>query len=155
MSQRVDQRIPTDPDLNAYNQALYLTKVTMRVCKPKDKNVNNKHVAKRNVPIANIAINYAIEIGALILEANSKYVGPRANVETKIRNYNKRIELQDQAHGLTFRLEHIIRSLHEENPFANSTLTDWIGAVVRTRDSVKAWAVADNKELKHILGQGL
>lgn len=155
MSQRKDQRSPTDVDLDAYNQALYLTKTTMRICKTKEKNVNNHHIKKKHIPIANIVLSDVVRIGALLLNANNKYVGPRANLETRIKNYNKRIEMQEEACGLTFEVEHIIHALHEEEPFAESTLHDWIGALVRTRDAIKSWAVSDNRELKKLMGQVL
>lgn len=152
MSQRKDQRAPTSVDLEAYNQVLHLSEVTMRICKVKEKNCNNHHVAKRYVPIANLAMESTIQMGALILDANDLYVGSRADIDTRIRHYHKRIEMQEQALGLTYRLEHIIRILHDANNFANSTLTDWVSALVSTRDSIKAWSNSDNRELRKLFG---
>lgn len=152
MSQRVDQRSPTDVNLDAYNKVLNLTKVTFHICKTKDKNINNHHVSKKNIPIANIAIQTVINMGSFILEANSIYVGFNANTESKINNYRKRINLQESALGLTFQLEHIIRALHDDSPFANSTLTDWIGNLVETRKSINAWLKSDKRELNKIIG---
>lgn len=163
MSQRKDQRAPTSVDLEAYNQVLHLSEVTMRICKvkekkvnnrivPEEKNSNNHHIAKRYAPIANLAMEATIQIGALILDANDLYVGSRTDVDTRIRHYHKRIEMQEQALGLTYRLEHIIRFLHDTNNFANSTITDWIGALVNTRESIKAWSNSDNRELRKLFG---
>ena len=155
MSQRTDQRAPTNEDLDAYNKAEKLTVVTMRICKPKENKPNNHHIPKRHVKIGEMAIIDTIKIGALIMNANSKYVGERADINTRIRHYIKRLEMQDDALGLTFEVEHIANTLHKDIKFAESTLMDWTASIVEAREAIKSWSTSDARELRKLNGQVL
>ena len=120
----------------------------MSVCKPKDKNVNNKHIAKRYVRIADRAIDIVIQIGADILEANAEYVGKNISPEQRQINFQTRIRLQREARRLTFELEHIIRVLHKDNPFADSTITYWTGLLVESRSLISKWLEKTERDMR-------
>ena len=139
MAQRVDERTPTALNLDAYNKALKLSEFTFSVCKPKDKNVNNKHIPKRHMTIGNELKELAVEIGADILEANEIYVGSNISEEDRKINYKRRIELEEHARSCTYRMEHIMRILHFEHPFADSTITFWISLLCETRHLLTKW----------------
>lgn len=150
MSQRTDERDPTRIELECYNKLLKLSDHTLSVCKPKDKNVNNKHIAKRHASIGHKLEDIVIDMGADILEANEIYVNSNLNVDTRKKNYRERIKLQNHAKQLTYRMEHIIRILHYNRPFADSTITYWMNLLVETRQLIKAWRDSDIRELSKI-----
>ena len=139
MSQRVDERNPTAINLDVFNKALKLSAFTFSVCKPKDKNVNNKHIPKRHIAVANELKNLVISIGADILEANEIYVGDNISKEERAENYKRRIELEEHAKSCTYRMEHIIRVLNEDFTFADSTLTYWTALLCETRALLIKW----------------
>ena len=150
MSQRTDEREPTRVELDCYNKLLKLSDHTLSVCKPKDRNVNNKHIAKRHANLGHKLEDLVIEIGADILEANEIYVNSNLNVETRKKNFRDRIKLQNHALRQTYRMEHIIRTLHYNRPFADSTITYWMDLLVETRRMIKAWRDSDIKILSQI-----
>lgn len=151
MSKRVDEREQTLVCFDVYQKLLNLSDFTFSVCKPKEKNVNNKHIPKRLISVGNMAIETVTEIGALILEANDKYVGKNIDIETRIVRYQRRIETEELTKSLTYRLEHIIRTLHKQCEFADSTITYWIGLLVDTRRLIVAWRDSDMAELNALL----
>lgn len=124
----------------------------MSVCKPKDKNVNNHHIPKRNVGIGKMLMEAAIELGADILDADTIPVGANMPDESKIKNYKERIKLQGHARRLTFRIEHIFRILYEDKPFAESTTKYMMDLICETRKLIVAWRNSDIKELKRLQG---
>ena len=123
MSQRTDEREKTEVSLDCYNKFLKLSEHTLSVCKPKDKNVNTKHIAKRQVTLGHKLEDLVVDIGADILEANEIYVNANLNAEQRKKNYADRIVLQEHAKRLTYRMENIIRILHFDRPFADSTIS--------------------------------
>ena len=143
MSQRVDQRAETKIELLCYDKALKLSDFTLSVCKPKDKNVNTKHIAKRQKVIGDLLIQSVVELGADILEANQVYVGDNLPAEDLLRHLEQRIALQENAKRQTFRMEHMMRTLHFDRPFADSTITYWTELLVETRDSISKWRASD------------
>ena len=150
MSQRTDERESTRVELDAYNKALKLSDHTLSVCKPKETNVNNKHIAKRHISLGHKLEDLVVEIGADVLEANEIYVNSNLNVETRKKNLRDRIKLQNHALKQTYRMEHIIRTLHYNRPFADSTITYWMNLLVETRKLIKAWRDGDIKTLSQI-----
>ena len=148
MAQRTDQRSQTRTELLCYDKALKLTDHVMSVCKPKDKNVNTKHIPKRNASIGHMMIDCTIQLGADILEANMIYVGKNLPTETRMENYARRIELQEHAKSLTYRIEHIFRVLHFDREFAESTTKYMMDLICETRDLIVAWKDSDLKVAK-------
>ena len=158
MSQLEDKRTPTKVDLDAYNKILILSTYSMGVCKPKqrkDKKGNfhdsNKHIPMRYSKIGEYIIKTIIEFGAIILDANSYYVGGNLNKNDRLNNYNNRIELQTKAIARTYEVEHCIRMLHEHRPFAESTINWWIYLLVDARKSMIAWKESDVKIRRTLL----
>lgn len=150
MSQRVDERNPTAINLEVYTKALKLSEFTFSVCKPKDKNVNNKHLPKRHMTIANTLKDLVIRIGADILEANEIYVGANVGSDDRANNYKRRIALEEDAKSCTYRMEHIIRILHNEHPFANNTLTYWASLLCETRALLIKWKDSESAMLRSL-----
>ena len=151
MAQRLDEREPTLTDLDVYNKLLKLSDHTISVCKPKDKNVNNKHIPKRFTNIGNMLIEYVVTIGADIIEANELFVGENLNREARIANYRRRVWLQEDAKSLTFRMEHLIRTLHTHSPFADSTITYWMALLTETRSLLTKWRDRDLRNLNRLM----
>lgn len=151
MSQRLDERCPTSIDLDCYNKLLALSDHTFSVCKPKDKNMNNHHVPKRLINIANRLIDTVVDIGALLLQALATPIDNNIVIEQRIRNYQDRLNMQMNAYTMTFQFEHIIRMLNSENPFADSTFTHWLKLLVETRDSIEEWYKGDYRSFKKLL----
>lgn len=151
MSRRVDERQATLPELEVYNKILKLTNHTLNVCKVKENKTNNKHLVKRQLKIGQQLIDIVIDMGADVLEANNIYVGVNLNVKDRVKNYYKRIDLQAQAKSLTYRMEHIIRVLQFDRPFADSTITYWISLLVETRQLLIKWKDSNIEDLKMLL----
>lgn len=150
MSMRVDQRSPTLVELEVYNKCLKLTDHTLSVCKVKENKTNNKHIVKRQLRMGQMLVELVVQIGADIIEANNKYVGGNLNNEDRQRHYKERLLLQEHAKSLTYRMEHIIRVLHFNRPFADSTITYWITLLVDTRNLLIKWKEKDYNLLKGI-----
>lgn len=98
MSVRLDQRKPTRPELEAYNKVKKLTAHVLSVAKPKEENVNNKHVPKRFVNIGKMMTEIVVEMGADILEAN--YLGGKGMITIRkgkngIERQQKKIDVND------------------------------------------------------------
>jgi hypothetical protein len=156
MAQRTDERTPTKDELKAYECALELAAFTWSASKPKrkrDKKGNehdsNKHVPMRYSELGKELVKLSTDIGALVLEANvGYYVGKNLNQTDRGKNYIKRIELEQDAYALTFRMEHIVRLLHERRPFADSTFTHWLVLICTVRGKIKAWRDSEKRELK-------
>lgn len=148
MSLRVDERKPKQIYLEAYDKALKLTDHVMSVCKPKDKNINTKHIPKRNAGLGRQLMEAAIELGADILEANNIYVGSNQDTEVRIRNYEDRIRLEENAKRLTYRMEHIFRVLHFDRPFAESTSHYMMDLLCETRDLLIGWKESEIRAVK-------
>lgn len=151
MAQRTDQRKQTRPELEVYTKALKLSDHILSVCKPKEKNVNTKHIPKRNIGIARLMMEAAIELGADILEANEIYVSSQQDKENRIENYEERIQLQNHAKRLTYRIEHIYRILNADRPFADSTNSYMMDLICETRNLLIGWKESDVRALKKIL----
>lgn len=151
MSLRVDQRKPTLVELDVYQKCLKLTDHTLSVCKVKESKTNNHHILKRQLKLGYKLVDLVIEIGANILEANNIYVGNNLNINDRIANYQKRIELQNNSKLLTYRMEHIIRVMHFNRPFADSTLTYWISLLIETRNLLIKWKEKDISNLNELL----
>ena len=145
MAQRVDERDPTRVELDAYNKVLKLNDFILSVCKPKDKNVNNHHIPKRNVGLGRQLMDAVVECGADILEANEIYVGKNLSPEQRLKNYEDRIELEEHARRLTYRMEHILRVLHFDKPFAESTIKMSMDLLCETRAIIIKWKESDVK----------
>ncbi len=144
--QRKESRTPTKIELDAYNKMLELTDYSLSVCKPKtykDKNGNvhsdNHHVPARYVKIGEYIMTTIIDIGAMILEANEKYVGKNLNPKSRKENIEERIKLQNTAIARSYRVEHCIRMLHKHRPFADSTISYWVKLLCEARKSIIAW----------------
>ncbi len=144
--QRKESRTPTKIELDAYNKVLELTDYSLSVCKPKtykDKNGNvhsdNHHVPARYVKIGEYIMTTIIDIGAMILEANEKYVGKNLNPKSRKENIEERIKLQNTAIARSYRVEHCIRMLHKHRPFADSTISYWAKLLCEARKSMIAW----------------
>lgn len=157
MSQRTDQRVKTKEELDVYTKCLKLTSYTMERCKPqnkKDKDGNikeNRHnIPARYAEIGKLMQQIVFEMGADILEANEIYVNANLNREDRLKNYKSRVELQNHAIRLTYRLEHMIRVMNDHRPFANNTLTYWVGLLVDVRELVIAWKDRDIRDAKGI-----
>lgn len=148
--QRTDQRSPTRVELDVYNKVLKLSDHVLSVSKPKDKNVNTKHIPKRNAGLGRQLMEACVELGADILEANEIYVGGNLNIEQRIENYKERIKLQDHAKRLTYRLEHIFMILHTDRPFAESTSGYMMNLICETRALIIAWRESDTKAVKQL-----
>ena len=152
MSQRVDERFPTLSKLKVYDKCLKLTDHTLNVCKIKDNGNNTKkHLVKRQSKIGQYLIEIVIQVGADILEANNKYVEKNLNKDDQIRNYKKRLELEEHAKSLTYRMEHIIRVLHFNRPFDESTIGYWIELLMETRELLIKWKESDYSSLKELM----
>lgn len=151
MSQRVDERTPTKTELLVYDKALKLSDHVMSLCKPKDKNVNTHHIPKRNAGIGRMLMECAVELGADILEANRFYVAANAGSGTRLQNYIHRIELQDKAIRITYRMEHIFRILHFDREFAESTSKYFMDLLCETRELLVRWRDSDEKMMKTLL----
>lgn len=152
MSQRVDERFPTLDRLEVYNKCLRLTDHTLSVCKIKDNGNNTKkHLIKRQIRIGQDLTDLVIQIGADILEASNIYVEENLNKEDRLKNYEKRIEIQNHAKSLTYRMEHIIRVLHFNRPFAESTIGYWIELLIETRGLLTNWRDRDYSNYKKLL----
>lgn len=153
MSVRIDQRRPTRPELDAYNKAKKLTAHVLSVAKPKDENVNNKHIPKRFVNIGKLMTEIVIEMGADILEANKGYyVGTNLGTETLIAHYESRIRLEERALKLTFRLEHIYCVLNDTVHFAESTNKYMMDLIDEQRAVLSNWIRSEKRKAKS-LGQ--
>ena len=150
MAQRTDQRAPTRVELDAYNKALKLSDHVMSVCKPKEKNVNTHHIPKRNAGLGRMLMEAAVELGADILDANMRSVGPNASAEKRLKNYGDRFDLQEHALRMTYRLEHIFRILHFDRPFAESTSSYMMELLTETRELLVKWRDADEKQSKQL-----
>ena len=150
MSQRVDERDPTRIDLDCYNKILELTDHVMSVCKPKEKNVNNKHIPKKNASIGKILMDAAVEIGADILEANEIYVGSNLHQELLKKHYEQRRDLQEHAIRMSYRVEHVFRVLHFDTPFAPSTNRYMMNLLTETRKVLIAWRDSDFNKAKQL-----
>lgn len=149
--QRTDQRSPTRVELDCYNKVLKLSDHIMSVSKPKDKNVNTKHIPKRNLGLGRQLMEDAVELGADILEANEIYVGTNLDPEQRLQNYKDRIELQDHAKRLTYRIEHIFRILHFDRPFAESTSSYMMDLLCESRKLIIAWRESDMRAAKQLM----
>ena len=150
MAQRVDERTPTRTELEAYNTCLKLNDHVLSVCKPKDKNVNNHHIPKRNLGLARQLMDNCVELGADILEANEIYVGANMHTEQRLANYAERIRIQDHARRLTYRMEHIFRVLHFDKPFAESTTKYMMDLLCETRALIIAWKDSDIRDSRKL-----
>ena len=157
MSQRTDERVQTKEELDVYTKCLKLTSYTMERCKPqnkKDKNgniVENRHnIPARYSKVGERMQDIVFEMGADILEANEIYVNANLNREDRLENYKSRIKLQNHAIRLTFRLEHMIRTLNDHRPFAGNTLDYWTGLLVGVRTLLIAWKDKDVRCAKGI-----
>lgn len=151
MAQRTDQRDPTRIELDVYNKCLKLSDHVMSVCKPKDKNVNNKHIPKRNAGLGRQLMDCVVEMGADILEANLIYVGNNLPAERRLEHYKERIKLQEHARRLTYRMEHIFRVLHFDRPFAESTNKYMMDLLTETRDLLTKWYDSDQNEARRLI----
>lgn len=141
-----ENRTPTKIELDAYNKILKLTNYSMEVCKPKvktDKNGikhnDNHHVPMRYSKVGEYIIQSLVEMGALILEANDYYINKNLNQKDRKNNVEERIKLQTRAIAISYRVEHCIRTLHEHKPFADSTISYWIGLLCSARKSMINW----------------
>lgn len=150
MSQRVDERDPTRVDLDCYNKILELTDHVMSVCKQKDKNVNNKHIPKKNASLGKILMDAAVEIGADILEANEIYVGGNLPPELLQKHYAQRRDLQEHAIRMSYRVEHVFRVLHFDTPFAPSTNRHMMKLLTEVRKVLIAWRDSDINKAKQL-----
>lgn len=150
LSQRVDQRQETLVSLATYQKLLKLSQHTYNVCKVKENKSNRKHIIKRQLKTGQQLIDIVNEIGAYILEANNIYVGSNLDKEYLAYNYKRRIKLEDNAKSLTFRMEHLIRVLHFNRPFADSTITYWVKLLVETRQLLTKWRDSEVKKLNEI-----
>lgn len=151
MAQRKDERNPTRTELEAYNKVLKLSEHVKSVSKPKEPKPNNHHIPKRNAGLGKMMMDCVVEMGADILEANTGYyVGNNIPVEERIENYRERIKLQEHAKRLTFRLEHIFRILHYDDPFAESTTKYMMDLITETRDLLTNWRESELKEVKRL-----
>ena len=140
MAQRTDQRDATKVELDCYNKILKLTDHVMSICKPKDENVNNHHIPKKNINIGKLLTEACVECGADILEANENfYVGKNLEIKARLANYQERINLQKHAIRLTFRMEHMIRVLHFNKPFAESTIKYFMDLLCEARALLIKW----------------
>ena len=155
MSQRLDERVETKPNLDVYTKCLELTKYSMEVCKPKtkkDKNgkqrESNHHIPTRYTKIGEMIVGKLFDMGGIILEANERYVGSALNPADKCENLMFRIDLEDRAVSETYYIEHIVRTLNEHREFAESTFNYWIGQIVAVRKLLIAWRDSDKKSLK-------
>lgn len=93
----------------------------------------------------------AVELGADILEANEIYVGTNLDPEQRLQNYKDRIELQDHAKRLTYRIEHIFRILHFDRPFAESTSSYMMDLLCESRKLIIAWRESDMRAAKQLM----
>lgn len=150
LSQRVDQRQETLVSLATYQKLLKLSQHTYNVCKVKENKSNRKHIIKRQLKTGQQLIDIVNEIGAYILEANNIYVGSNLDKEYLAYNYKRRIKLEDNAKSLTFRMEHLIRVLNFNRPFADSTITYWVKLLVETRQLLSKWRDSEVKKLNEI-----
>lgn len=150
MAIRVDERSQTRTELLVYDKALKLSDHVLSICKPKDKNVNNHHIPKRNMNIGRIMTEEVIEIGANILEANRCYVGQNLNIEDRKLNYRRRIMLQERSIRLTYRMEHVFRILHFDKEFAESTSKYFMDLLCETRELLIKWKESDSATLKSL-----
>lgn len=151
MSVRLDQRKPTRPELEAYNKAKKLTAHVLSVAKPKEENVNNKHVPKRFVSIGKMMTEIVVEMGADILEANKGYyVGTNLETETLIAHYDARIRLEERALKLTFRLEHIYCVLNDTVGFAESTNKYMLDLIDEQRAVLSNWIRSEKRKAKSL-----
>lgn len=152
MSRRIDERTQTLVNFDVYQKLLDLSDFTFSVCKPKEKNINNKHIPKRLISVGNMAIEAVTEIGALIMEANDIYVGKNIEPPERLQRYVERVELESNAKMITYRLEHIMRVLHKQCEFADSTITHWVGLLVETRTLIEKWRDSDKTEINKLTG---
>lgn len=151
MSVRTDQRRDTRPELDAYNKAIKLTSHVMSVAKPKETNPNNKHIPKRFANVGKTLVDIAIEIGADILEANKGYyVGNNLADEVLLEHYEKRIELEERALKLTFRLEHVFRVLNDNCHFAESTNKYMMDLIDEQRAVLTKWIRSEKTKAKSL-----
>ena len=151
MSQRVEQRVPTAYELDAYTKCLDLTEFTFGVCKARDKNgENHKHIPKRFGSIARQIEFLMTDMGADILKANMLYVKDNLNTEERVRHYKRRLELQGKAVSVSYRLEHYMRVLHRQIEFADSTLSHWMELMWETRRLLIAWREKETKTLRSL-----
>ena len=150
MAQRVDERDPTRVELDAYNKLLKLNDHILSVCKPKEKNVNNHHIPKRNVGLGRMLMEAVVDCGSDILEANMIYVGSNLDEKNRLENYDNRIRIQEHAIRLTYRMEHILRVLHFDKPFAESTIKTAMDLLCETRSLLEGWKESDVKMSKKL-----
>lgn len=139
MAQRTDERAKTPDELEVYTKALKLSDHILSVCKPRDNKPNNHHIPKRNAGIGRMMMDDVVAIGADILEANNIYVGTNIDDAVKLEHYENRIALQEHAKKLTFRIEHIFKVLHFDQPFAESTCKYMMDLLTETRELLTNW----------------
>lgn len=151
MSQRVEQRVPTAYELDAYSKCLLLTEFTFGVCKARDKGgENHKHIPKRFGSLARQMESLVTAMGANILEANEIYIRENLEKSDRIRNYIRRLELQRHAISLSYQLEHYMRVLHAAINFAESTISHWMELMWETRRLLIAWRDKDARNLRSL-----
>lgn len=150
MSQRTDRRAQTKANLAVYTKATKLAEHIMSICKPKDKNVNNHHIPKKNVVIGKLLMEAAVELGADILEANDVYVGTNLEASARIDGYRERERLQKHGKRMLSRAEFILDVLHHDRPFAESTLSYAVDLLCETRELLNAWREADKKTARSL-----
>lgn len=151
MAQRTDQRKSTRIDLECYQKCIKLTNHTLSVCKVKEKQTNSKHIVKRQLKLGQMLIDSVVEMGANIIQANEMFVGANLNINERIVNFQTRLRLQHEAISLSYRMEHIIRVLNDDRPFADSTLTYWVMLLVETRNLLVKWKDSDKSRLSELL----
>lgn len=152
MAVRLDQRKDTRPELDAYNKAIKLTSHVLSVAKPKETNPNNKHIPKRFVNVGKTLTDIAIEIGSDILEANKGYyVGTNLDSQTLHEHYLRRIELEEHALKLTFRLEHIYCVLNDNCNFAESTNKYMMDLIDDERAVLTKWIRSEKTKAKSLI----
>jgi len=140
MSVRVDQRRDPRPELDAYNKAIKLSSHVMSVAKPKEEKPNNHHIPKRMANIGKMMVDLTLDIGADILEANEGYyVGSNVPIKTLIKRYEDRVELEEHALKMTFRLEHIYRVLNDNHRLAESTNKYMMDLIDELRAVLTKW----------------
>ena len=118
--------------------------------------VKNSTDKKRTDTVKNIKENNMKNFTALklyenIIQANEMFVGANLNINERIVNFQTRLRLQHEAISLSYRMEHIIRVLNDDRPFADSTLTYWVMLLVETRNLLVKWKDSDKSRLSELL----
>lgn len=155
MSQRVDERVKTKENLDAYTKVLELTKYSMEVCKPKTKKnsdgttrESNHHIPARYSALGTRVIDTLLDMGGKILEANELYINKSLDIAERKKNLVKRLEYEKDVISKTYYIEHIVRVLNDHRKFADSTFTYWVKLIVESRRVLIAWRDSDKKALK-------